>query len=148
MLVALWYHSINYTNLVVSLASSATMADVKGANPPSVRSEMLVQESAQDYNEMLVQESAQDYNEKHDQNYDGTKDVTTSSASFAQHEQYDDGLETPTEEEMQTLRRVVGHVPWVAYTVAFAEFCERFSYYGTTAVCMLPLPHIISVTPY
>lgn len=49
----------------------------------------------------------------------------------------EDGLETPTEEEMETLRRVTGKVPWIAYTVAFVEFCERFSYYGTTAVCML-----------
>jgi POT family proton-dependent oligopeptide transporter len=27
-------------------------------------------------------------------------------------------------------------VHWTAYTVAFVELCERFSYYGTTAVCM------------
>lgn len=42
---------------------------------------------------------------------------------------------TPTEEELHTLRRVSGKVPWTAYTVAFVELCERFSYYGTTAVC-------------
>ncbi|KAF3940644.1 hypothetical protein ABW19_dt0200252 [Dactylella cylindrospora] len=41
---------------------------------------------------------------------------------------------TPTEEELTTLRRVAGKVPWTAYTVAFVELCERFSYYGTTAV--------------
>lgn len=41
----------------------------------------------------------------------------------------------PTAEELQTLRRVSGKVPWTAYTVAFVELCERFSYYGTTAVC-------------
>jgi POT family proton-dependent oligopeptide transporter len=48
----------------------------------------------------------------------------------------DDGeFEKPTEEELATLRRVSGKIPWVAYTVAFVELCERFSYYGTTAVC-------------
>ena len=46
-----------------------------------------------------------------------------------------DSLETPTEEELATLRRVSGQIPWTAYTIAFVELCERFSYYGTTAVC-------------
>lgn len=45
-----------------------------------------------------------------------------------------DGIVTPTEEELLTLRRVSGKIPWAAYTVAFVELCERFSYYGTTAV--------------
>lgn len=40
----------------------------------------------------------------------------------------------PTEEEDATLRRVCGKIPWVAWTIAFVELCERFSYYGTTAV--------------
>ncbi|TGZ82308.1 MFS peptide transporter [Ascodesmis nigricans] len=44
------------------------------------------------------------------------------------------GPDHPTEEEMHTLRRVPGKVPWAAYTIAFVELCERFSYYGTTAV--------------
>lgn len=60
----------------------------------------------------------------------------TSSQSSIDH--YDDGLDTPTEEELHSLRRITGKIPWTAYTVAFVEFCERFSYYGTTAVCMLP----------
>lgn len=47
-----------------------------------------------------------------------------------------DGREYPTEEEERTLRRVSDKVPWTAYTVAFVELCERFSYYGTIAVCM------------
>ncbi|KAL5366368.1 putative MFS peptide transporter [Aspergillus floccosus] len=47
---------------------------------------------------------------------------------------HDDGHEYPTEEEERTLRRVAGKVRWTAYTVAFVELCERFSYYGTTAV--------------
>ncbi|KAF3319444.1 hypothetical protein TWF173_000073 [Orbilia oligospora] len=41
---------------------------------------------------------------------------------------------TPTEEELATLRRVAGQVPWTAYTIAFVELCERFSYYGVTQV--------------
>lgn len=41
----------------------------------------------------------------------------------------------PTEEEFETLPRVPGHIPWTAWTVAIVEFAERFSYYGTTAVC-------------
>lgn len=40
-----------------------------------------------------------------------------------------------TEEELHTLRRVSGKIPWPAFTVAFVELCERFSYYGTTVVC-------------
>jgi hypothetical protein len=49
-----------------------------------------------------------------------------------------DEFEIPTEEELATLRRVSGQIPWTAYTVAFVELCERFSYYGTTAVCEYP----------
>ncbi|KAL4802604.1 POT family-domain-containing protein [Aspergillus unguis] len=40
----------------------------------------------------------------------------------------------PTSEEMKTLRRVAGPMNWVTFSVAFVELCERFSYYGTTAV--------------
>lgn len=42
----------------------------------------------------------------------------------------------PTEEEWATLPRVAGAIPWTAWTVASVEFVERFSYYGTSAVCM------------
>lgn len=41
---------------------------------------------------------------------------------------------SPTEEELHTLRRVPEKIPWSIYTIAFIELCERFSYYGTTAV--------------
>ncbi|KAK4241423.1 POT family-domain-containing protein [Achaetomium macrosporum] len=41
---------------------------------------------------------------------------------------------SPTEEELHTLRRVPDRIPWNIYTIAFIELCERFSYYGTTAV--------------
>lgn len=44
--------------------------------------------------------------------------------------------EYPNDEDLRNLRRVAGKVPWAAYTIAFVELCERFSYYGTTAVCM------------
>lgn len=47
----------------------------------------------------------------------------------------DDEYERPTVEEESTLRRVSGKVPWVAYTIAFVELCERFSFFGTAAVC-------------
>lgn len=69
---------------------------------------------------------------------------TFESKSTKQHEFYthDDLLsdednrgEYPTDEELETLRRVSGRVPWKAYTLAFVELCERFSYYGTTVVC-------------
>lgn len=50
-----------------------------------------------------------------------------------------EGEEYPTAEETEKLRRVCGVVPWSAYTIAFVELCERFSYYGTTAVCKLCL---------
>lgn len=41
---------------------------------------------------------------------------------------------SPTDEEWATLPRVAGSIPWQAWTVAFVEFAERFSYYGTSAV--------------
>lgn len=41
----------------------------------------------------------------------------------------------PTDEEWATLPRVAGSIPWQAWTVAAVEFVERFSYYGTSAVC-------------
>jgi POT family proton-dependent oligopeptide transporter len=39
-----------------------------------------------------------------------------------------------TENDLKTLRRVSGKIVWVAFTIAFVELCERFSYYGTTIV--------------
>ncbi|GAB7353162.1 hypothetical protein MBLNU459_g3695t1 [Dothideomycetes sp. NU459] len=40
----------------------------------------------------------------------------------------------PTEEELNTLPRVSGALPWTTFTIAFVELCERFGYYGTTVV--------------
>lgn len=51
---------------------------------------------------------------------------------------YDPAKPFPTEEEWATLERVPGTIPWTAWTVAIVEFMERFSYYGTSAVCKLP----------
>lgn len=40
-----------------------------------------------------------------------------------------------SDRDLKKLRRVSGPIPWQAYSIAFVELCERFSYYGTTAVC-------------
>lgn len=40
----------------------------------------------------------------------------------------------PSEDDYKNLRRISGKIPWTVYTVTFVEFCERFSYYGTTVV--------------
>ncbi len=53
----------------------------------------------------------------------------------------------PTEEEWATLPRVAGSIPWTAWTVAFVEFVERFSYYGTSAVCKYSLLPSLSLSP-
>lgn len=58
----------------------------------------------------------------------GVQEVPRSSADFDEDDEV-------TEEELHTLRRVSGKIPWPAFTVAFVELCERFSYYGTTVVC-------------
>ncbi|KAJ3565846.1 hypothetical protein NPX13_g7348 [Xylaria arbuscula] len=44
------------------------------------------------------------------------------------------GEEYPSKEDLRTLRRVQGHISPIIYTIAFIELCERFAYYGTTAV--------------
>lgn len=45
------------------------------------------------------------------------------------------GEEYPSKRDLETLRRVKGHISPIIYTIAFIELCERFAYYGTTAVC-------------
>jgi hypothetical protein len=47
-----------------------------------------------------------------------------------------EGDEWPSEEDLATLRKVPDKISWAAYTVAFIELCERFSYYGTQVICM------------
>lgn len=43
--------------------------------------------------------------------------------------------EEPTEEDLATLRRVSGQIPWTAFTIGFVELCERFGYYGCQVLC-------------
>jgi POT family proton-dependent oligopeptide transporter len=45
------------------------------------------------------------------------------------------GEQYPTTEDWSTLRRVYGKVNWMIYIIGIVEMCERFAYYGTTAVC-------------
>ena len=52
---------------------------------------------------------------------DSSSDVTNEFGRF------------PNDDEMHTLRRVSGPIPWMAYSVCFVELCERFSYYGMTS---------------
>jgi POT family proton-dependent oligopeptide transporter len=56
-------------------------------------------------------------------------EYTRSESSLDQESNYH-----VTEEDLATLRRVSGKITWVAFTIAFVELCERFSYYGTTVV--------------
>jgi len=44
------------------------------------------------------------------------------------------GENAPTDEELKTLRRVPAKINFGAYTIAFVELAERFSFYGTTVV--------------
>ncbi|KAM5430163.1 peptide transporter ptr2 [Microsporum canis] len=44
--------------------------------------------------------------------------------------QLEEDENTPTEEELATLRKVAGKLPWSAFLVAVVELCERFAYYG------------------
>lgn len=46
----------------------------------------------------------------------------------------DDGFEFPTEEESETLRKVPGNLPLVAFALCLVEFAERASYYGAKTV--------------
>ncbi|KAI0007701.1 peptide transporter PTR2 [Xylariaceae sp. FL0662B] len=54
------------------------------------------------------------------------------------------GDDTLTEEDMHMLRRVPGPIVWSAYTIAFCELVERFSYYGSSVLytnfVQFPLP--------
>ncbi|KAF2627121.1 peptide transporter PTR2-A [Macroventuria anomochaeta] len=44
------------------------------------------------------------------------------------------GEQYPADEDWATLRRVYGKVDWMIYVIGIVEMCERFAYYGTTAV--------------
>src|ERR1700759_3348413 len=64
-------------------------------------------------------------------NVDLEKHDLHEKATYGSESEHDD---TPTEEEMRTLRRVSDRIPIKAYTVGFVELVERLSFYGTTAV--------------
>lgn len=67
----------------------------------------------------------------------GTMDVATYDPAVGQ---LDDDVNMPSEEELNTLRRVSGHISWAAYSVAFCELAERFSYYGAASTFLSPHP--------
>ncbi|EGO56175.1 hypothetical protein NEUTE1DRAFT_130226 [Neurospora tetrasperma FGSC 2508] len=62
-------------------------------------------------------------------NYDLEKHNTASTTQ--KHIPIEDDYEgKPTQEELDTLRRVPGSLPIIAYMICIIEFCERASYYG------------------
>lgn len=67
----------------------------------------------------------------------GSRSDTTHSDHIQPPVEFEADLigEEPTPEEMRTLRRVSGKIPWTAFTVAFVELCERFGYYGCQVLC-------------
>lgn len=65
----------------------------------------------------------------------GSIDAGVNATSLDRDHHFNDDHDEVTEEELHTLRRVSGKIPWPAFTIAFVELCERFSYYGTTVVC-------------
>lgn len=69
----------------------------------------------------------------------------STSDSLAAPVEFDADLEgeEPTEEELATLPRISGKIPWTAFTIAFVELCERFGYYGCQVVCEFSM-HAIS----
>lgn len=52
----------------------------------------------------------------------------------SEHDSEAETVVPPTDEELHTLRRIPAPIPWICFTIAFVELCERFAYYGTTAV--------------
>jgi len=71
---------------------------------------------------------APDEKDAHNVNVSGAPPGYTSS------EDGEPSLPEPTTEELQTLRRISGKIPWQAMSITFVEFAERFSWYGTTAL--------------
>lgn len=76
------------------------------------------------------------YKEKTDYSLDDSNGVESSSLHEIRpiekddFEEIEEGYEIPTEEEMQTLRRVTGPIPFRCWLIALVELAERFSYYG------------------
>lgn len=55
-----------------------------------------------------------------------SRDTTTGRGAVDVNREYPE----PTEEELQTLRKVAGSIPWISYALCVVEFAERASYYG------------------
>ncbi|GAA6004046.1 Ptr2p [Rhodotorula paludigena] len=59
------------------------------------------------------------------------EETRAGSLSTEEHEVYPD---TPTEEDLRTLRRVPGRINIASFLIAYVELAERFSYYGCVQV--------------
>lgn len=57
----------------------------------------------------------------------------TAEELAVEQDEYDED-ELPTEEEIQTLRRVPDKIPLRIYLIAYVELVERMSYYGCSQV--------------
>lgn len=71
---------------------------------------------------MAMAEVPGDYSKGH---MDESRSLTTTTPQNEEQHQH------ISEDDLKNLRRVSGKIPWVAFTIAFVELCERFSYYGT-----------------
>lgn len=60
-------------------------------------------------------------------------EVSTSSDKFAD-EYNPDGLRLPTQEESDSLRRIIGEIPVSCYLICLVELAERGSYYSVSEV--------------
>ncbi|KAM0282393.1 hypothetical protein ACHAQH_003074 [Verticillium albo-atrum] len=67
-------------------------------------------------------------------NAKGSIDITRAVSNTYDDEPLGKYEDDPSEEDLHTLRRVSGGIQWSMYTIAFAELCERFSYYGSAVL--------------
>ncbi|KAI1385416.1 PTR2-domain-containing protein [Hypoxylon trugodes] len=81
-----------------------------------------------------VEEKIPNVEEKIPQESDVAVIGSGSGSDTGEHIRGPNGEVYPTKEELESLRRVKGPINWIIYTIAFIELCERFAYYGTTAV--------------
>jgi POT family proton-dependent oligopeptide transporter len=82
-----------------------------------------------------IQHDVQVSEKRQDPNQDLTIEPAPATSTPAEGEDEVLNKVYPNEDDLRNLRRVSGHLHWTIFTVAFVELCERFSYYGTTAVC-------------
>lgn len=64
----------------------------------------------------------------------GSFDATATKPPGYDSSDEDDYEDMPSDEDLRTLRRVSAGIQWSIYTIAFAELCERFSYYGSAVL--------------